>query len=195
MGTAATEHEAAETEAFTKGKHMQCVLAGTDPSACEVGTIPSASPITLAPGVDGTDCPAPSSTLTCDEGHWLRIADERTPLPVQGDGQDLKVRYGVPGHYKYKTFAPGVAAECNNGVFGDPISGTMKHCDFCAVPHPSCAGNACCSHAGWPCAQGCNPGAKYYVIGDSGGSCHAVGVTGLGNCQDGYSCSDCNPTC
>jgi len=52
---------------------MQCVLAGTDPAACDVGTIPAANPITLAPGVTGEDCPEPS-------------VDTDGSLKIEGDG-------------------------------------------------------------------------------------------------------------
>jgi hypothetical protein len=50
--TAATSHAAANTEAYTKGKHMKCVLAGD--SHCEVGDVPAVTAVTLA--VDGSDC-------------------------------------------------------------------------------------------------------------------------------------------
>lgn len=53
--------EAKHAEAWKKGKHMQCVLAGTAPDACDVGTPPTVTERTLAAGVDGADCPAPAS--------------------------------------------------------------------------------------------------------------------------------------
>jgi hypothetical protein len=44
--------------AWKKGKHMQCVLAGTDPSACDVGSPPEVKRCALAEGVDASSCSA-----------------------------------------------------------------------------------------------------------------------------------------
>merc|ERR1712054_570962 len=38
-------------KAYTKGKHMQCVLEGTDPNDCSVGDVPKVSQVNLADGV------------------------------------------------------------------------------------------------------------------------------------------------
>ena len=39
-----------------------------------------------------------------------------------------EVRYGANGNYSYGVFSNGVS--CNNGVFGDPIYGTVKNCEY-----------------------------------------------------------------
>jgi len=53
---AANQVSEEDMRAWSKGKHMQCVLAGTAPTDCEVGTPPEVSTRTLAPGVDGSGC-------------------------------------------------------------------------------------------------------------------------------------------
>jgi hypothetical protein len=53
---AANKNNDADTQAYTKGKHMKCVLAGTSPASCSVGAIPAVTAITLAPGVGEAAC-------------------------------------------------------------------------------------------------------------------------------------------
>merc|ERR1711871_72892 len=56
---AANANNEADERAYTKGKHMQCVLAGTPPASCSVGAIPKVKAITLADGVnEASDCPS-----------------------------------------------------------------------------------------------------------------------------------------
>merc|ERR1711871_1622303 len=56
---AANANNEAYEKAYTKGKHMQCVLAGTPPASCSVGAIPKVKAITLADGVnEASDCPS-----------------------------------------------------------------------------------------------------------------------------------------
>jgi hypothetical protein len=43
-------------KAYTKGKHMQCVLEGTDPNDCSVGDVPKVSQVNLADGVPEEEC-------------------------------------------------------------------------------------------------------------------------------------------
>jgi len=45
--------------AWKKGKHMKCVLAGTDPSSCSVGAPPHVTRRALAQGVDQSACEIP----------------------------------------------------------------------------------------------------------------------------------------
>jgi len=49
----------ADLEAWKKGQHMKCVLAGSDPSACDVGSPPEVTKRALAEGVDASACAAP----------------------------------------------------------------------------------------------------------------------------------------
>jgi hypothetical protein len=59
---------------------------------------------------------------------WVPCAGENgycaTPFPTI-------VRYGAHGSYaRRRSWRGGIP--CNNGVFGDPIFGVLKHCDFWA---------------------------------------------------------------
>merc|ERR1711871_1194147 len=58
---AAESHKETNAASYTKGKHMECVLAGTAPDACDVGTVPEVTPVTLAAGVTGEGCPEPAA--------------------------------------------------------------------------------------------------------------------------------------
>jgi len=60
--TAASEKAADDDAAFTKGKHMQCVLAGTAAADCSVGVVPKLQAVTLAEGVPAEVCTTPSPT-------------------------------------------------------------------------------------------------------------------------------------
>jgi len=59
---------------------------------------------------------------------WVRCAEEHgycsTPFPTV-------VRYGAHGTYTRRRVGGGGVA-CENGVFGDPLVGIVKHCDFWA---------------------------------------------------------------
>jgi len=68
--SAATQGVDADAAAYTKGKNMQCVLAGTAAADCKVGDVPKLTEITLAEGVPATPCtsaptPAPTPAPTC----------------------------------------------------------------------------------------------------------------------------------
>jgi hypothetical protein len=54
-------------KAYTKGKHMECVLAGTAADACDVGTTPAVTAVTLAEGATADKC-GESSTEAPAEG-------------------------------------------------------------------------------------------------------------------------------
>merc|ERR1719454_724826 len=57
---AANSNNDANEKAYTKGKHMACVLAGTPPGSCTVGAIPEVTAITLAAGTKDANCEAPA---------------------------------------------------------------------------------------------------------------------------------------
>jgi len=63
--TAANTRSDEDLAAWKKGKHMKCVLAGTDPSSCSVGAPPDVARRTLADGVSEKSCVAPT---ICNEG-------------------------------------------------------------------------------------------------------------------------------
>ena len=54
---AANENAVADAAAYTKGKHMLCVLEGaTDLSKCDVGTVPTPTTIKLASDTASAEC-------------------------------------------------------------------------------------------------------------------------------------------
>ena len=84
--------------------------------------------------------PTAKSTLPLpplpNSGEWTSCASEMQQCNFSGTKQ---VRYGADGTYYYGTFTGGVL--CANSVFGDPVSGVVKHCDYAdiieATPTPT----------------------------------------------------------
>ena len=62
------------------------------------------------------------------KAEWVHCAWENrwcaTPFPTM-------VRYGARGAFARRHGGPR-GIPCNNGVFGDPLVGVVKHCDFWA---------------------------------------------------------------
>ena len=58
---ATTAKAADDVAAFTKGKLMQCVLAGTAEEDCVVGDVPTPKAVTLADGVPAEACASPTT--------------------------------------------------------------------------------------------------------------------------------------
>ncbi len=69
-------------------------------------------------------------------GEWTPCASEMQQCNFSGTKQ---VRFGANGIYNYGTFTGGVL--CANSIFGDPINGVIKHCDYAdiigATPTPT----------------------------------------------------------
>lgn len=61
-------------------------------------------------------------------GEWTQCAIEMQQCNFSGTKQ---VRYGANGAYNYGTFTGGVL--CTNSIFGDPINGVIKHCDYADI--------------------------------------------------------------
>jgi hypothetical protein len=84
----------------------------------------------LEPTAKSTPPPPPIS------GEWTPCASERQQCNFSGTKQ---VRFGANGIYNYGTFTGGVV--CANSIFGDPIYGVIKHCDYAdiigATPTPT----------------------------------------------------------
>ena len=75
---------------------------------------------------DGSTQSSSSSTTTpTNNTSWNYCASEGGQCNFFGTQQ---VRYGANGNYAYGIFSNGVG--CNNGVFGDPIYGTAKNCEY-----------------------------------------------------------------
>jgi parallel beta-helix repeat protein len=66
---------------------------------------------------------------------WTFCAFESEFCAFSGTRQ---VRYGANGSYFYQTLSGGTP--CTNSVFGDPIVGTLKHCDVSSAPATSTVG-------------------------------------------------------
>jgi hypothetical protein len=86
----------------------------------------------LDPAVRPTPRPSPLPI----SGGWTPCASETQQCNFSGTKQ---VRFGANGSYNYGTFTGGVV--CSNAVFGDPINGVVKHCDYAdiaaATPTPT----------------------------------------------------------
>lgn len=87
--------------------------------------------------------PAPGRAKVCeieDRTAWIVCAHEGDHCAVPGPA---RVRYGAQGRFAERDLAGGVA--CNNSVFGDPIVGVAKQCEYrlltgaqaAAVPVPA----------------------------------------------------------
>merc|ERR1712078_650622 len=70
---AANANNDANEKAYTKGKHMACVLAGTPPDSCQVGAIPKVTEVTLADGVESATCEGPAPA-PAPQGDWTNAA-------------------------------------------------------------------------------------------------------------------------
>jgi len=70
----ASSHAESNAEAYAKGKHMECVLAGTAPADCDVGTTPAVSPITLADGVSAGSCEG----IDLDGPEWMQVVSDHS---------------------------------------------------------------------------------------------------------------------
>ena len=146
--------------AFPTGTGLDCntticgagiVNAGAAVAAARaaVVAIPPVAPApSPAPAPAPTPTPAPSPALA-----WTDCAAEGGVCAFSGTRQ---VRYGANGSYAYKSGTASIA--CTNGVFGDPIYGTVKTCqyasDVTSAPTPVvtwtvCSGeNGTCSFSG-----------------------------------------------
>lgn len=79
------------------------------------------------------DSPTPTPTPTA--GTWVACAIENQSCSFTGT---RVVRYGTPTTYASGTYTDGV--QCTNGVFGDPLQGTVKSCYLdagAAAPTPA----------------------------------------------------------
>merc|ERR1711998_487274 len=91
--SAATANNEEDKKAYTKGKHMKCVLDGVAPNSCNVGTIPEVKAVNLAEGVPANVCVVPTPTPTP-----VPTPDPTpAPAPPQGDWTNESVQQGFQG--------------------------------------------------------------------------------------------------
>lgn len=108
--TAASEKAADDDAAFTKGKHMQCVLAGTAAADCSVGVVPKLQAVTLAEGVPAEVCTTPSPTAA-PTASPTTSAPTRYPTPAPTTLAPTPYPTRV---YKYKFTTSNTCASLSN---------------------------------------------------------------------------------
>ncbi len=128
--------------------------------------------LTLAPGTTSTT-PSPTGLTPTPSSGWAHCADEGGTCVVSGTEV---VRYGKNGQYAYQAATNSIG--CNNGVFGDPIPGTVKSCESASVP-PS--GWTKCADEGGTCGVS---GTTTVAYGASGTFVYRT-VTGNIGCNNG----------
>ncbi|MDQ3257907.1 MAG: hypothetical protein M3R15_29140, partial [Acidobacteriota bacterium] len=96
--------------AGTDGRDVGCDFAALDAAQAGGGTTPTPTP---------------------EEG-WTFCANENQRCSFTGTKQ---ARYGAAGSYYYGTFTNGV--DCTNAVFGDPLRGVVKRCEYSAAITPT----------------------------------------------------------
>lgn len=80
---------------------------------------------------------------------WTKCATEGGTCSFSGTRQ---VRYGFNGSYYYRTVTDSVA--CTNAVFGDPLPGSLKYCDYASTtsssppPDPTVSWTSCATEGG-----------------------------------------------
>jgi hypothetical protein len=89
---AANANNDADAKAYTKGKHMKCVLEGTPANECQVGEIPKVQAITLADDVQNAECPEEEAPQENNEENNEPIVpkcqcNEEAPAFMQVDTQ------------------------------------------------------------------------------------------------------------
>jgi serine protease len=143
--------------AFPGGTGNDCNRSICGAGIVDAGAAVAAARAALAPVATATPtptpvptpapAPAPAPTLA-----WTDCASEGGNCAFSGTRQ---VRYGANGSYAYKSATGSIA--CTNGVFGDPIYGTAKTCqyasDTASTPAPvtwtACSGEGgTCSFSG-----------------------------------------------
>lgn len=85
--------------------------------------VPTPAP-TPVPTPQPTPAPTPAPNPVPAPG-WVACAQENQTCSFTGTRQ---VRYGANGVFATKTFTTSVP--CTNAVFGDPLSGVVKHCEY-----------------------------------------------------------------
>lgn len=124
---AATENNDSNEKAFTKGKHMECVLAGTPPANCQVGTVPTVTEVSLPEDVKAQECSKSgvalvvnghSNQFTYTAGVWGQTE------PMESDGNKITQLYTEPAvSCSVKVFTDGTTRDL--GTF--PMGGKSLH--------------------------------------------------------------------
>ncbi len=130
------------------------------------------SNLTITTGSVSSSTPSPSPTQSTG-GDWTQCANEWGTCTFSGT---QVVRYGANGQYAYQTATNSIG--CNNGVFGDPIQGTVKSCAVAPVPPTSWT--KCSDESGT-----CNVPGTVTVAFGANGQFNYKTVTGSIGCNNG----------
>merc|ERR1711998_324039 len=139
----ANSNNAENQETYTKGKHMECVLAGTAYSACDAGTAPTVKHVTLADGVEDANCAVYKhiSYVGCFGDNGARDLKHGP----KNYGYSPRTCMDACSQYKYFALQNGGWCDCDN-TYSDNYSGSGGKGNYNAI-----GGNACDK-------DGANPG-------------------------------------
>jgi len=159
-----SEYEKANTRsdedlaAWKKGKHMKCVLAGTDPSSCSVGAPPHVTRRALAQGVDQSACEIPRG----NDGNGGTF-----PIVSAGNSQaDMlaNAMSACEAHYGAGTCGPACGSSapytggCSNVIVGNAECNGHLPYAWCLTTEHRCGSNC-----GWPAARWSNDGGSNWA--------------------------------
>ena len=142
---------------FCAGENGQCVFTGAQTVRYGSGTTFVSQSLswaaTCSNSAFGTD-PTPGVAKHCEvTNSWALCANENGGCSFS---DTETVRYGAGSTYNAQVATGGIG--CNNGVFGDPVSGTAKHCDKTPTTWTLCAdeGGQCNFSGSQPVLYGAN---------------------------------------
>jgi len=181
--SAATEGVEADAAAYTKGKNMQCVLAGTAAADCKVGDVPKLKEITLAEGVPAEVCPTPSPTASPTTSPTT--SPTSSPTQPKFAVNQMNVQQG-PTNVMCKpgTMRPTTQNECKEALnFYHAKDPAIKTFNYLTIPG---GGGQQLEVGGWP--QGCEylPLGCFATTSQNDGKASALIFNYNGNCNDGW---------
>lgn len=109
---------------------------------------------------------------------FARCASENQRCAFSGT---KTVAYGAYGQFNYRSGITG-GIDCNNGAFGDPISGVVKSCYSITVSNSGPSGYTRCAGENQRCTFS---GTKTVAYGSSGQFNYRSGITGGIDCNNG----------
>ena len=133
---------------FCASENGQCIFTGTQNVRYGSGSTFVTQSLswgaTCNNGAFGTD-PTPGVAKHCEVSNsWAQCAGENGSCNF---GDTETVRFGAGSTYYAQVATGGIA--CNTGVFGDPVFGTVKHCDSTPTTWTLCANeNGQCNFGG-----------------------------------------------
>jgi hypothetical protein len=148
VGTVKACYVETQTYEYCAGEHNICRVSGTRTIAYGANgqffykTV--SGDVLCGDRIFGDPIPGTLKTCYLETQTYTYCATERFVCPLGGT---RIVAYGANGRFVYKTMTNSFA--CVNGVFGDPIPGTVKACYVAAQAYAYCARqNGACSFSG-----------------------------------------------